>query len=158
MPCSTRWATPSERSYGGYAALMGAIQEPDRYRCAASINGLTDLKRLRAEYAWSRRGRRYIEAQVGMNNENIESLSPLARAQDINVPVLLVHAKDDGRVEVEHSRLLAKRLKRANAPYEFVEVERGDHGLMHEPSRLRMLQALESFLAQHMGGGLRVGK
>ena len=32
-------------SYGGYAALMGAIIEPDLYKCAASINGVTDLMR-----------------------------------------------------------------------------------------------------------------
>ena len=28
-------------SYGGYAALWGAIREPARYRCAASFAGVT---------------------------------------------------------------------------------------------------------------------
>ena len=30
-------------SYGGYAALMGAIKTPELFRCAASLNGVTDL-------------------------------------------------------------------------------------------------------------------
>ena len=33
-------------SYGGYAALAGAAFEPDTYRCAASVAGPSDLKRL----------------------------------------------------------------------------------------------------------------
>ena len=37
-------------SYGGYAALWGAIRNPERYRCAASIAGVTDLEaQLKAE-------------------------------------------------------------------------------------------------------------
>ena len=30
-------------SYGGYAALMGAVLSPERYRCAFSFAGITDL-------------------------------------------------------------------------------------------------------------------
>ncbi len=31
-------------SYGGYAALMGAMREPDLYRCVVSIAGVADLR------------------------------------------------------------------------------------------------------------------
>jgi len=40
--CITGW------SYGGYAALIGPSKEPDLYRCAASIAGVTSLAQLQA--------------------------------------------------------------------------------------------------------------
>ena len=33
-------------SYGGYAALMSAVREPDLYKCAVSIAGVSDLRAL----------------------------------------------------------------------------------------------------------------
>src|SRR5207244_2733709 len=33
-------------SYGGYAALAGAVFDPDVYRCAISIAGPSDLRRM----------------------------------------------------------------------------------------------------------------
>ena len=35
--------------FGGYAALMGAIQEPSLYRCAASYGAMTDLEAVREQ-------------------------------------------------------------------------------------------------------------
>jgi len=32
-------------SYGGHAAMWGAIRNPERYRCAARFAGVSDLKR-----------------------------------------------------------------------------------------------------------------
>jgi dipeptidyl aminopeptidase/acylaminoacyl peptidase len=32
-------------SYGGYAAQWGAIRNPERYRCAASFAGISDMPR-----------------------------------------------------------------------------------------------------------------
>ena len=40
--------------FGGYAALMSAVKTPDLYRCAASLNGISDLHSLVAQ------GRKYV--------------------------------------------------------------------------------------------------
>jgi dipeptidyl aminopeptidase/acylaminoacyl peptidase len=45
-------------SYGGYAALWGAVRNPERYRCAASFAGVSDLKRqMKFWMAWPIRAR-----------------------------------------------------------------------------------------------------
>ena len=67
-------------SYGGYSAAMGAVQTPDLYRCAASINGVLDLPRLIAD------DRRYISGSVwtrhmGLEDENAKSVSPYHQAK-----------------------------------------------------------------------------
>ncbi len=144
-------------SYGGYAALMGAAATPELYRCAASINGVSDLTRLRGEYSYDRTMLRRIDEILGTEGVDLDDYSPVRQAKRIRAPVLVVHAKDDGRVPFEHGQSMARALERAGGQVEFVPIERGDHALMDANSRLQMLQALEAFLDVHLGsaGGAR---
>ncbi|MEM9383473.1 MAG: S9 family peptidase [Pseudomonadota bacterium] len=142
-------------SYGGYAALMGVVKNSQMYRCAASINGVSDLKELRGEYSYSRGGLRQIDELIGLKGVNISDYSPVDQAKKISSPVLIVHAKDDGRVPFDHGSGMAGALKRARADVTFVEIEKGGHSLLNGNARLEMLQALESFLGRHLGRGAR---
>ncbi|MFZ5610517.1 MAG: alpha/beta hydrolase family protein [Pseudomonadota bacterium] len=140
-------------SYGGYAALMGAVKTPDLFRCAVSLNGVSDLFDLIAD---DRRtiGLRDWIAMIGDTREDRESLeqnSPARQADKIKVPVLLFHAKDDTRVDVEQARNMARALKKRNKPVTLVEVEEGDHSLEIESARLAFLKALEAFLEDNLG-------
>ncbi|MEO0424278.1 MAG: S9 family peptidase [Pseudomonadota bacterium] len=142
-------------SYGGYAALMGVVKNSQMYRCAASINGVSNLKELRGEYSYTRGGLRQIDKLLGVKGVNISDYSPIDQAKKISSPVLIVHAKDDGRVPFDHGSGMASALKRARGEVTFVEIESGGHSLMNGNSRLEMLQALESFLGRHLGRGAR---
>lgn len=84
-------------SHGGYAALMGAIREPDLYRCAASYAAPTDLSKL---YKWGsiRRtdlGKRYLERVIGKDEADLAARSPVDLAISIKVPVLVAHGRLD---------------------------------------------------------------
>lgn len=138
-------------SYGGYAALMGAVQSPDVFRCAVSINGVADLARLRTRYD-SRSWRREIDRLVGTRDIRLADYSPVERAKDVKIPVLIVHAQDDGRVPFDdHGRQMARALERAGRDVTLVTVEAGDHSLYNAVSRLTMLKAVDAFLARHLG-------
>src|SRR3546814_18330753 len=58
-------------SYGGYAALMSAVREPELYRCAVGLAGVYDLQRWKREtdVSDSRLGRRYIAEEIGSTDE-----------------------------------------------------------------------------------------
>ncbi len=139
-------------SYGGYAALMGAVKTPDLYRCAVSFAGVTsiqkmlnemqqykfsDFNRPRAGEEWSDRGRR-------------RDTSPANNADNISASILLVHGENDRVVSKEHSELMARRLKSAGKPHKLVILEDGDHHLSLEKNRIKFLKELDAFLAQHM--------
>ncbi len=141
-------------SYGGYAALMGVVKTPDLFRCAISFAGVSNLPDL--VFA----ARNYIggltgaEAQIGDtwgDSERLKATSPSQQAARIQVPVLLVHGTSDRVVPVDQSKTMASALSRAGKPYQFIELEGGDHHLSRYSHRLEFFQAMESFLAKHIG-------
>jgi len=137
-------------SYGGYAALMGVIKEPNLYKCAISTNGVTDMVKLKLG------DRKYIGGKAWIKNMGLEGaddkeVSPYHRAEDVSVPVLLIAAKDDTRVPYTMSKDMYKRLKRLKKTVEYVEIKKGTHHLVTAEARLLRLQAAEKFLAKHIG-------
>lgn len=133
-------------SYGGYAAAMGAVQTPDLYQCAASINGVLNLPRLIAD------DRHYIGGTVwtrhmGLEDESAKVVSPYHQAEKIEVPMLIIQAKDDANVHLDQGKRMADRLRKLKKPVEYIEVGLGGHSMDNEAARHSILQALESFLA-----------
>lgn len=147
-------------SYGGYAALAGATLTPDRYTCAASIAGVSDLIAMLNETV-AQGGRRgsgieWWTASIGdriEDRERIRSVSPANLAEQVRIPILLMHGTDDTVVPIEQSRLMERRLRGADKDVRFVELRGDDHWLSDGPTRIQMLRELETFLAQHLRPG-----
>lgn len=140
-------------SYGGYAALMGAVKTPELYRCAASFAGVTDLPDLIAFQSDYIGGREAAERMIGKtwgDRERLRATSPALQAERIRVPVLLVHGTDDRSVPVEQGQDMAKALRRAGKTYRYIEQEGGDHHLSQYRHRLEFFEALEAFLDEHL--------
>jgi dipeptidyl aminopeptidase/acylaminoacyl peptidase len=136
-------------SYGGYSAAIGAVQTPDLYQCAASINGVMNLPRLIAD------DRRYIGGSawvkhIGLDGESAKSVSPFHQVDRIKIPMLIIQAKDDSRVHLDQGKRMARQLKPQKKPVEYVEVELGGHSMTNELARQTILRHLEAFLAENL--------
>jgi dipeptidyl aminopeptidase/acylaminoacyl peptidase len=134
-------------SYGGYAALMSAVREPELYRCAVSIAGVADLRALAREDSRFYGGRQAMERILGDDVSELKAGSPMRAADKIKAPVLLVHGDDDIQVSVDHSRRMAKALDRGRKKYEVVIIKDGNHSLSRFEWRETLLTKLEAFLA-----------
>jgi dipeptidyl aminopeptidase/acylaminoacyl peptidase len=134
-------------SYGGYAALMSAVREPDLYRCSVSIAGVSDLKALLNDDSRFYAGRKTMGRILGTDSDELEAGSPLRSADKIKVPVLLVHGTDDIQVLVDHSKRMARALDSAKKKYELVIIKDGNHSLSRFEWRQTLLTKLETFLA-----------
>jgi dipeptidyl aminopeptidase/acylaminoacyl peptidase len=134
-------------SYGGYAALMSAVREPDLYRCSVSIAGVVDLKSLAREDSRFYGGRKTMERILGTDSDELKAGSPLRNADKIKVPVLLIHGDDDIQVLVDHSRRMARALDSAKKKHELVIIKDGNHSLSRFEWRQTLLTKLETFLA-----------
>ena len=69
-----------------------------------------------------------------------------------------MHGKDDTVVDIEQSEVVAKALKDASKPYQFIVLDGEDHWLSTEKTRIAMLEAMDGFLAKHLrlGGNKRI--
>lgn len=141
-------------SYGGYAALAGVALEPGVYRCAVSLAGLSDLRKmlvwLRSRMGGERNGttrywRRFMGVE-GRDESGLAAYSALSQVASIKAPVLLIHGKDDLVVPFEQSQMMADALTAAGKPVELVTLKAEDHWLSRGATRTQMLQATVTFL------------
>jgi dipeptidyl aminopeptidase/acylaminoacyl peptidase len=123
-------------SYGGYAAMMGAVKTPALYKAAISIAGVSDLPDM---LAWEKREDETPGQEIydfwtkrigapGTDDAMLEAASPRRRAAEITCPVFLVHGTDDYIVPVEQTRRLNAALRGAGKKVEFIEVNDAGHG------------------------------
>ena len=140
-------------SYGGYAALWGAVRNPERYRCAASFAGVSDLRRqlnfqvtFKVSKRYSKDWRRIVKGDDGFD---LRTVSPLYAADRLKVPVLLMHGDLDQRVPFAQSKLLADKLKQAGKDYEFYPLKGEGHGFSTSANQQQWLDRLDAFLAKH---------
>jgi dipeptidyl aminopeptidase/acylaminoacyl peptidase len=144
-------------SYGGYAALAGATLDKGVYRCAAAIAGPSDLKRMLADNekrfgtvhnAAVRYWLRFMGAD-GVKDPDLNAISPAKLAEQVEIPILLIHGKDDTVVPYVQSQIMANALKKAGKPVDLVTLEGEDHWLSSGATRLTMLTATVQFLEKH---------
>jgi dipeptidyl aminopeptidase/acylaminoacyl peptidase len=142
-------------SFGGYAALMGAVKNSDMYRCAISFAGVTDLQDLiinKRDYV----NGDVAEKQIGQawgDRVQLQSNSPRYQADKVRIPVLLVHGSKDRAVPIQQGRDMADALQGAGKPFKFIELEDGDHWLSSYQHRIKLFEAMDEFLATHLGTG-----
>lgn len=143
-------------SYGGYAALMGAVLRPDLYKAAIGWAGVYDLP-VFLEYertsddtpddfiyqVWRNR-----IGDPTANRAAVEAASPSRRAGEIQCPVLLVHGEFDQIVPKSQSELMKRALQAAGKSVDFVEVRNAGHGDWVDEVGVELWRRYVDFLAR----------
>jgi dipeptidyl aminopeptidase/acylaminoacyl peptidase len=155
------WADPARvaiygGSYGGYAALAGATFTPDLFRCAVDIVGPSNLKTLIETIPpyWAPMIAQF-HRRVGDPAKDADFLwsrSPLSRAHDIRIPLLIAQGANDPRVKQAESEQIVAALTEAGIDHEYLLFPDEGHGFAKPENRLRFYAAAERFLARHLGG------
>lgn len=135
-------------SYGGYAALQSSVVAPELFKAVAAIAPVTDLQMNVAE---SRAFTNYKMEQERMGKgDHIQTGSPLRRASEISVPVIIFHGDMDANVGVEQSREMRDALQKLGKKVEYHEYPKLDHQLDDSNVRAEMLLAIEKHLEAAM--------
>jgi dipeptidyl aminopeptidase/acylaminoacyl peptidase len=148
-------------SYGGYAALMGPVRHPGHYRCAASLNGVTDKTRLFSRF-WTdipEQAQRFLFTETlgdpVSDKAMLERFSPINRVADIKAPLLVTWGAQDTRVDPAHSRRFVAAARAAGVSVETHQYIDEGHGLYLLESRVDHLERLARFLGRHLGPAAR---
>ncbi len=115
-----------------------------------SVNGVTNLVKMKARDKYQL-GWRNWTVNMGLAEASDKAVSPFHRADDIEVPILLMSSVDDARVPYKMSRDLHRKLGKLNKHSEYVKISDGTHYMLSTASRLSMLAETERFLAEHIG-------
>ncbi len=146
-------------SYGGYSAMVSAIRWPGRFRCMVSIAGISDraLFFTASDSALVEKTRKLMEQMIGDPNTEMDEMirySPLYRYKELVSPVMLVHGREDLRVDYEHTRRLVRMLNLAGRPPVLIVLDNEGHGIEDDANRTRVWTGIAGFLRQHLGDPL----
>jgi dipeptidyl aminopeptidase/acylaminoacyl peptidase len=137
-------------SYGGYAALWAAVRNPEIYRCAISLAGISDLAAMikydRRSFAATRYYTAWRERVQGDKGFDLNTVSPLYAVDRINIPLLIAHGTDDENVPLAQSKKLHEALLKANKPHSYIVYEGEGHGFDNPANATAFLEQVEQFL------------
>jgi len=143
-------------SYGGYAALMGAIKNPELYACAISIAGVTDVQNLVRDLRSYRFGDTAANKFILSGFEDKQVMrdnSPVRRADELTAPLFLAHARKDLNVHFDHFKHMRKALEKTETPVVYLEVKGDDHFFSQQKNRESLFTGLHEFLITTIGPG-----
>ncbi|TRX52732.1 alpha/beta hydrolase family protein [Thalassomonas sp. M1454] len=140
-------------SYGGYAALMGVVKEPDLYKCAVPYVGVYDIaiQKDKSDTRLYDAGRRFLErAWNAYDEEFVKERSPIYHLDKLKAALFFVHGAVDRRVPIEQYEAVSKKLDEMGYPYESLIEEDEAHGFIDQDNRYNLYRKVERFLAKHL--------
>ncbi len=148
-------------SYGGYATLMGLVNDPDLYRCGFEWAGVTDID-LMYSVRWS--DAPDIEKSYGLpilvgdhekDAAQLKATSPLEQASRIKQPLLLAYGGADQRVPIVHGEKFYDAVKKTNSDVEWIEYPNEGHGWSLLKDHVDFWNRVEKFLGRNIGAGTK---
>lgn len=140
-------------SYGGYAALWGAIRNPEKYRCAISFAGVTDIAAIlrydRRSFSAPRYFKRWQTQVAGEDKIDLDTVSPLAQAARLTIPVLIAQGEKDTTVPPRQAHQMVAALTKYHANLESVFYKEEAHGFSKPENMADFLRRMEAFLQKH---------
>ncbi len=144
-------------SYGGYATLMGLINDPDLFRCGINWVGVTDLN-LMYSVTWSDfslDSKTYsMPVLLGDREKDaaqLKAMSPLQQADRIKQPLLMAYGGADRRVPIVHGTRFKDAVQKTNPNVEWVEYTEEGHGWALVKNRVDFWTRVEKFLDRNIG-------
>ncbi|MDC8015732.1 alpha/beta hydrolase family protein [Tahibacter soli] len=140
-------------SYGGYAALNGAVREPDLYRCTIGYVGVYSLPLMfsRGDIQQSLYGENYLKTVLGEDQTVLAQRSPVNYVDRIKAKIMIVAAGMDKRVPPVHSQDLRIALEKKGIAHEWLYQRNEAHGYYDEKNREDMYTKLVAFLDANIG-------
>ena len=136
-------------SAGGFTALLVAAHAPAVVRAAVSLFGVTDLFDLAA--TTHRFESRYLDRLVGTLPEHADRYrerSPVTRARDITVPVLVLQGADDKVVPPAQAQLFVDSMRTAGATVDHHVYDGEGHGFSRADTVVDSFERIDRFLTQ----------
>ncbi len=140
-------------SYGGYATLAGVAFSPDAFSCGVDIVGPSNLNTLLKTIPpyWSTI-LAIFHKRMGDSEETLKAQSPLFKADQIKVPLLIGQGANDPRVNKAESDQIVAAMRKNNKPVEYYVFPDEGHGFARPENRMAFNAASEEFLAKYLGG------
>lgn len=134
-------------SYGGYAAFAASVRSNGLYKCAIAGAGVSDIERIWARF--------FTNPFFQQRQEpTVRGLSPLTKADKMEIPLMVYHGDRDQTVPLIQSELFIDKAKAAGKPVEYHVLKDYAHG----PAWTRAVNAEQlQLISDYLGSGCGKG-
>ena len=145
-------------SYGGYAAMWGAIKNAKVIKCAVAYAGVSSIDYMfdNAQTDMSQLAEKstLMMERIGdpkAERDRFKRVNPLDNAERVGVPIFLAYGALDVRVPIVHGTAFKAALDKYNKPYEWVVYNDEAHGFQRDDHLFDFYHRIEKFLAKYLG-------
>jgi dipeptidyl aminopeptidase/acylaminoacyl peptidase len=140
-------------SYGGYAAMEGAVKEPGLYKCAIADAGVYDLRLMytRGDTRQTLYGENYLKVILGEDQAELAARSPITQLDRLKASVMLIAGGADTRVPSVQAENLHNALLQRKVEHEWIYERSEGHGFYTEEHVTAMFEKMLAFLGRQIG-------
>ena len=139
-------------SFGGYASIRAAIDQPNLIKCAVSMAGFYDVQAL-LESDRQRPFYPLMKQTYGdptKDSAELVTVSTIRDAGKISVPIMIAHGAQDRRVDIQQAADMIEALKESKKNYLAIFREDEGHGFHRFLNYRDYLSELGGFLQTHL--------
>jgi acetyl esterase/lipase len=149
-------------SYGGYAVLMGLVNDPTLYKCGVEWVGVTDINLMYtdtwnsesdASDEWKKYGMPRLVGDRVKDAAQLKATSPIEQAARITQPLLLAYGGADRRVPMAQGKLFYEKVQQTNKNVEWIQYDSEGHGWYLPKNNIDFWTRVEKFLNKNIGPG-----
>jgi dipeptidyl aminopeptidase/acylaminoacyl peptidase len=132
-------------SYGGYMTNVAVTRPDSQFAFGMSLMGIADLSTTVRDSVVGQ----FLRGEIGDPETHAEfyrERSPIFYAENMRVPLLLVHGASDNRVPTKESQRLYARLMELGKDVKYVELEDEGHGFKYMSTIKVFMQSALDFL------------
>jgi dipeptidyl aminopeptidase/acylaminoacyl peptidase len=141
-------------SYGGYAALEGAVSVPDLYKCAIGYVGVYDLPLMYhsgSDAVQDLYGEDYLKRTLGTNMTVLAQHSPIYQLDNLKAKVMLIVGGRDTRVPPAQGMNMHIALLKRKIPHQWLYKPDEWHGFYDQKNISELFQRVDAFLDANIG-------
>ena len=142
-------------SYGGYMVLASLVHYSDRLRGGINVVGISDFVSFLNNTESYRRDLRRVE--YGDERDPavrtvLDQIAPLANAEKIRAPLLVVHGKNDPRVPVGEAKQIVQKVRANGTPVWYLEADNEGHGFARKANADFYFYSTVAFIERYLLG------
>lgn len=141
------------RSYGGYLTLALLAFSPGLFAAGVDICGMSDLHTFyRDTEPWIAAAAVSKYGDPEHDYMLLRALSPLHAADNIKVPLLVVHGELDTNVPIGEALQIVEALRGMDRPVQYLQLNGEGHEYRRAESRRTLVEAMVIYLGAHLMG------
>ncbi|MBX3012284.1 MAG: S9 family peptidase [Caldilineaceae bacterium] len=139
------------RSYGGFMVLAALTEYPDLFAAGVNVVGIANwVSFLERTSPWRRAHREFEYGSLTHHRAFLERISPIHKAEQIRVPLMVQAGDNDPRVPLYESEQVVERVRNAGGIVEFVHYADEGHNFSKLANRIDSFNKMADFLRAYL--------